>query len=73
MTASGALDKEETVKIAILLHTVGEEALEVYNTLTIIPDGDEGTMEEVLPAFTDDCSPRKNVVFEHNKQLTHLR
>ena len=44
MTASGALDKEETVKTAILLHTVGEEALEVYNTLTIIPERDEDTM-----------------------------
>lgn len=38
MVTSGALEKEEKVKIAILLHTVGEEALEVYNTLTVIPD-----------------------------------
>lgn len=71
MTASGALDKEETVKIAILLHTVGEEALEVYNTLTIIPDGDEETMEEVLQAFTDYCSPQKNVVFERHQFWSH--
>ena len=71
MTASGALDKEETVKIAILLHTVSEEALEVYNTLTIIPDGDEETMEEVLQAFTDYCSPQKNVVFERHQFWSH--
>lgn len=35
MTATGADEKDESVKIAILLHTKGEEALEVYNTLTI--------------------------------------
>lgn len=35
MTATGADEKDESVKIAILLHTIGEEALEVYNTLTI--------------------------------------
>jgi len=28
MTATGANGKEETVKIAIMLHTVGEEALQ---------------------------------------------
>ncbi len=35
MTATGADKKHENVKIAILLHTIGEEGLEVYNTLTI--------------------------------------
>lgn len=59
MVASGAVDKDNEVKIAILLHTVGEEGLEVYNTLTIIHEGDEATMEEVLVAFRDYCSPQK--------------
>lgn len=30
MTATGADENDENVKIAILLHTIAEEALEVY-------------------------------------------
>ena len=71
MVASGAVDKDEEVKKAILLHTVGEEALEVYNTLTIPQEGDEPTMEEVLVAFKDYCSPQKNVVFKRHQFWSH--
>lgn len=67
MTASGALEKDEKVKTAILLHTIGEEALEVYNTLTITPAGDALSMEDILKAFKDYCSPQKNVVFDRHQ------
>ncbi|XP_028316171.1 zinc finger protein 836-like [Gouania willdenowi] len=51
IAASG--EKDEQGKIDILLHTIGEDALEVFNTLTVRGDGDELTMEEklVLAAF----------------------
>lgn len=72
MTASGASEKEEEVKVAILLHTIGEEALEVYNTLHIVPsDDDSESMEDVLTAFKDYCSPQKNVVFERHLFWSH--
>ena len=71
MIASGAVDNGETVKAAILLHTVGEEALEVYNTLTITSAGANATMEEVLKAFKDYCSPQKNVLFERHQFWSH--
>ena len=71
MIATGASAKDEEVKIAILLHTVGEEALEVYNTLAIVAEGEEVTMEEVLTAFRDYCSPRKNIVFERHQFWSH--
>lgn len=71
MTASGASSKNEKVKIAILLHTVGEEVLKVYNTFTIVPAGHEVTMEEVLTAFREYCSPRKNIVFERHQFWSH--
>ena len=32
LTASGKIEQEEKVQCAILLHTIGEEALEIYNT-----------------------------------------
>ncbi|KAJ3597959.1 hypothetical protein NHX12_001474 [Muraenolepis orangiensis] len=72
MIASGAVDKEETVKIAILLDAVGEEALAVYKTLTITVAGDDMTMEDVLKALDDYCSPlKKNVVFERHQFWSH--
>ena len=71
MVALGTLDKDKTVKIVILLLTVGEEALEVYNTLTVIPAGESATMAEVLKAFNDYCSPQKNVVFERHQFWSH--
>ena len=69
--ASFAIDKDEEVKKAILFHTVGEEPLEMYNTLTIPQEGDEPTMEEVLVEFRDYCSPQKNVVFERHQFWSH--
>lgn len=49
MTATGA-DKDENFKIAILLHTIGEVALDVYNTLTI--DYEDSIFTAVLYFFS---------------------
>lgn len=64
MTASGADGKDEKIKVAILLHALGEDALEVYNTLNI-PQEEEGEqkMADVLAAFRTYCQPKKNTVF----------
>lgn len=43
----------------------------MYNTLTIVPAGQEVTMEEVLTAFREYCSPRKNIVFERHQFWSH--
>uniref|UniRef100_A0A8C5GQ82 Zinc finger protein 493-like n=1 Tax=Gouania willdenowi TaxID=441366 RepID=A0A8C5GQ82_GOUWI len=51
IAASG--EKDEKVKIDILLNTIGEDALKVYNTLTVRAEGDELTMEDVLQAFKE--------------------
>lgn len=72
MTASGASEKEEHVKTAILLHTIGEEALEVYNTLHVVPSRvDEISMEDVLIAFKNYYSPQKNIVFQRYQFWSH--
>ncbi|KAJ3609972.1 hypothetical protein NHX12_022066 [Muraenolepis orangiensis] len=71
-TASGASErKDEKVKVAILLHTIGEEALEVYNTLTRRWTEEDETMEDVLTALRDHCSPQKNVVLERHQCWSH--
>ena len=66
LKASGAEKKSDETKVAILLHCVGEEALEVHNTF--IYDGDDGKKpEKVIEQFKAYCNPRKNIVFERYK------
>ncbi|XP_028309535.1 zinc finger protein 37-like [Gouania willdenowi] len=69
IAASG--EKDEQVKIDILLHTIGKEALEVYNTLTVRAEGDELTMEDVFQAFKYYYSAQKNLVFERYQYWSH--
>ncbi len=59
--------KSEKVKIAIFLHALGEEALEVYNLLSIEPEGENETMQDIVTALEKYCLPRKNVVFERHQ------
>lgn len=68
MTVSGAYGKDEKVKVAILLHALGEEALEVYNTLDLAEDK---TVGDILAAFRTYCQPKKNTVFERHQFWAH--
>lgn len=67
MTATGSDTKTDKVKIAILLHALGEEALEVYNSLSVEPEGEEETMQDIVTALEKYCLPRKNIVFERHQ------
>ena len=60
MTASGAEEKNEKIRVAILLHALGKEALEVYNTLEKNLDDDNNeTVSGILAAFNAHCLPNK--------------
>ena len=49
LLASGLDDESEDKKIAVLLHCIGEDALEIYNTLDILyEDAEDKEMEEVI-------------------------
>ncbi|KAJ8384827.1 hypothetical protein AAFF_G00198140 [Aldrovandia affinis] len=62
------MDKSEERKITVMLHCVGEDALEIYNNLNIqYADAQAKKMEEVLTAFRQYCAPRKNTVFERHQ------
>ena len=72
MTASGAEEKDEKVRVAILLHAIGEEALEVYNTLKVdLDDDDNLSVSGILDAFKAYCLPKKNTVFERHQFWAH--
>ena len=66
LVASGTSDKEEKTKAATLLHVVGTEALEVYNTFTWDSAGDEMKVEPIMAKFEAYCNPRKNVTWERH-------
>jgi hypothetical protein len=64
LKASGAVSKDEEIKVAILLHCVGEEALKVFNTFVFANDDDSKKLDPVIQAFENYCSPRKNALFD---------
>lgn len=68
LKAMGAETKPDVQKRALLLHSIGEEAIEVYNTFTFADDGDDAeTLPNLLVKFRAYCNPRKNVVYERYK------
>ena len=64
--ASGLKDKDEGVQSATLLHVVGEEALEIYNTFSWDEEGDAKKVSKIMEKFEAYCNPRKNVTWERH-------
>ncbi len=61
--ASGAEEKDEATQCAIFLHTIGEEALEVYDTFTFT-ETEQDKIEPLIQKFEGYCTPRKNTTYE---------
>ncbi|XP_063046009.1 uncharacterized protein K02A2.6-like [Engraulis encrasicolus] len=85
MTATGADTKAEPVKTAIMLHTVGEEALEIYNTMDVFveagEDGQPANIKDTEVKFKLDTGADANVLplsilqkipGPHQLQPTHI-
>ena len=64
LTASGKIKEDEKVQCAILLHVIGEEALEIYNTFKFATGEDPNKISVLKKKFEDYVNPRKNTVFE---------
>lgn len=62
--ASGYDLKEDKVQVALLLHVMGEEALDIFNTFTWAQAADADTYAKVVEKFEDYFIPQKNVVLE---------
>ena len=62
--ATGVAQKDEPTRVATLLTVIGEEAVDVYNTLNWDDEGDELKIEKVLEKFELFCNPRKNTIYE---------
>ena len=71
-------NKPKDEQAALLLHCVGEDAIEVYNTFewpeieatgsSVVQPKDD--TKDILKKFYDYCNPRKNIVYERFKFWT---
>ena len=64
--ASGVNGKEEEIQSAILLHVIGEEGVEIYNTFEF-EDADKDKIKPLIQRFEEYCVPKTNVTFERYK------
>ena len=67
MIASGAVDKENPTKTAILLHCAGPQVLDIYDTFTFANDEEKNDPEKVLEKLEIYCNPRQNEVLESHR------
>lgn len=55
--------KADTIKIALLLNTIGSEGIEIYNTFRLT-DAQKNIYADVVNEFKKYCAPRKNRTYE---------
>ena len=67
MEASGSMKKPEKQRVAIFLHLIGDDALEIYNT-SLSPA--EGKLDVLFRKFEEYCNLRRNITFERLKLFT---
>ncbi|GBO17273.1 hypothetical protein AVEN_74987-1 [Araneus ventricosus] len=56
--------KSESQKVAILLHVIGEECLEIYNT---IDEVSSASMNDILAKFEAYFVPQRNITYERQR------
>lgn len=66
MIAKGIDEKTDVVKINTFLNAIGKDAVEVYDTFNLTAV-QRANYAQVIKAFEDFCTPRKNIVYERYK------
>ena len=72
MEATALDTKPEARRIAVFLHTIGEEALEKYNTFNLSAD-DKKKFDAVAAAFENYCTPKANETVERHVFFTRVQ
>lgn len=71
LTAAGITGSTEDVKCATLLHVIGPDAIEIFNTFRWDQEGDtEGDdkkLDKILSKFEKYCSPKSNLTYERHQ------
>ena len=68
MTASGMEGRSQKVQSCTLLHVIGDEALEIYNTFDFTQQEDRNKLKVLLDKFEKHFTPQNNVTFERRVQ-----
>lgn len=63
MEATEKSSKSKAQRACILLHLMGEDAIEIFNTFDLT-DEERTDPDKILGKFKEYCDPRKNVVYE---------
>ena len=71
LTAAGISNSEEEVKCATLLHVIGPDATEIFNTFRWNQEGDtpgdDKKLDKVLSKIEKYCSPKSNLTYERHQ------
>ena len=63
--------KSDKIKTSILLHCIGKQGREIYNTFTWTTDDDRLRFEAVLEKFDNYCQPRKNLTYLRHRFFSY--
>jgi hypothetical protein len=66
MTATEASKESGKIQSSMLLHLIGEDALEVFNTFEFAFDEDKEKTSEILKNFDEYCNPKRNLTVERH-------
>ena len=69
LTATGQADADDKLKISLLLHSLGAEGIEIYNTFSLTAD-EEKVFSTVLNKFHTHFVPKSNVTYERHRFFT---
>ena len=72
IVASGADKKPEATQCAIFLHTIGQDAIDVYNTFTFT-EAETDKIDPLIQKFEQHCAWKKNLTFERYKFNTCIQ
>ena len=64
VVASGVASKADKVRGKTLLHVLGPDDIDVYNTFAWTENEDKTKVADIKKKFKEYCNPRKNVTYE---------
>ena len=73
MTATGMEGRSQKVQSCTLLHVIGDEALEIYNTFDFTQQEDRNKLKVLLDKFEKHFTPQNNVTFERHVFNTRVQ
>ena len=64
--ASGMSKQDDKSQTSMLLHVIGDAALDLYNTF-VFAEGESMKLDKVLDKFEEYCMPKRNLTYERHR------